>query len=178
VLGVSAIRKRPWAEDRTRPTSRCVVSRRIVIDVRYGLSQVLPGRSTGQVGPISTLPVMPESGCRTRKSACSIVNPDPPQPPANTDVHPSTATIAWRRLFARVHHIMNPASKVVNAARLKTALPQRERDRGGSSRYGAATFSTRVPQFLRPSGVWLDFGGTYSVASQIDFPLGSITAHE
>lgn len=94
MVGVRAIRKRPWAEDRTRPTSLCVVSRRIVIDVRYGLSQILPGRSTGQVGPISTLPVMPESGCRTLEAACSIVTPDPPQPAANTDMHASIASIA------------------------------------------------------------------------------------
>ena len=45
-------------------------------------------------------------------------------------------------------------------------------------RYRADTFSTRVPQFLRPSGVWLDLGGMYSVAIQNEFPLGSSTAQE
>jgi hypothetical protein len=60
----------------------------------------------------------------------------------------------------------------------RTSPAQRDARTTGGLRYGADTSITRVPQFLRPSGVWLDFGGTYSVASQIDVPLGSITAHE
>ena len=66
----------------------------------------------------------------------------------------------------------------VREAELDASADHRGHDRLRSRGYGADTFITRVPQFARPSGVWLDFGGMYSVASQIDVPLGSITAHE
>jgi hypothetical protein len=39
-----------------------VALRRIVIDAWYGRSQIRPGRSTGQVGPYTTRPRIPESG--------------------------------------------------------------------------------------------------------------------
>jgi hypothetical protein len=44
--------------------------------------------------------------------------------------------------------------------------------------YPAGTSRTRVPQFLSPSAVWLDFGGMYSVASQTEARAGSFTAQE
>ena len=69
----------------------------------------------------------------------------------------------------------SPAPDVQTAGAEMTLTQQGIR---GAPRYGAATSITRVPQFLTPSWVWLDFGGTYSVAPQIDFPDGSRTANE
>jgi hypothetical protein len=40
------------------------------------------------------------------------------------------------------------------------------------------TEKTRVPQFRRRSGVWLDRGGTYSVASHTVVPEGMMLAQE
>ena len=181
--GASGIRKRPSAEDCTRATSVRLGSRRIVIVARYGLSQTLPGRSTGHVGPIRTSPLIPESRSRVVEDAESRGNPCPPLLLANTEIDTRATAAARLHLLARNLRIMNSPKAGCRRSRpvalgLPTSPGHRYALTPRALRYGADTFITRVPQFLTPSGVWLDFGGTYSVASQIDFPLGSITAHE
>ena len=99
--GASAILNCPAAEDCTRATSLPLGSRRIVIDVWYGLSQTLPGRSTGQVGPIVTLPVIPESGVLER----------PLLPLANTKIDITARAIAMLHLLALTLDIMNPVQE-------------------------------------------------------------------
>lgn len=47
-----------------------------------------------------------------------------------------------------------------------------------SPTYVTSTSDTRVPQLPFPSVVWLDLGGTYSVASQIASPVGDTVAQE
>lgn len=99
--GESAIRNRPAAEDGTRAASVPFGSRRIVIVVWYGLSQTRPGRSTGQVGPIVTLPVIPESGVLER----------PLLPLANTKIDTAARAIAKLHLLAGTLDIMNPVQR-------------------------------------------------------------------
>ena len=122
---------------------------------RYGLSQSLPGRATGQVGAITTSPEIPESFCGVAAAVDLMGNPRPTPPEASTATDASAAATAPRRLLTT--------------------------DTGFTPwtlSYGVDTSITRVPQSLMPSTVWLDFGGTYSVASQTDFPPGSMTAQE
>jgi hypothetical protein len=86
-------------------------SRRIVIAVWYGLWQTLPGRSTGQVGPIITLPVIPESGCCPRDAARSRGNPRPLLPLVNTKIDITARAIAKLHLLAGTLDIMNPIQR-------------------------------------------------------------------
>jgi hypothetical protein len=105
------MRKSPVAEDRTRATSVWLGSRRIAIVARYGLSQTLPGRSTGQVGPILTSPVIPESGSRALVAAEARDNPRPLLPQANVEIDIAVRVVATVHLVARTPHIMNPHPK-------------------------------------------------------------------
>lgn len=68
------------------------------------------------------------------------------------------------------------ARKIV-PERPSTVNPQELR-RGDGPAQPVGTWNTRVPQFRRRSGVWLDLAGTYSVASQTEVRAGSITAQE
>lgn len=96
--GASAIRNCPVSEDCTRATTVPLGSRRIVIDVWYGRSQTRPGRSTGHVGPIITLPLIPESGVLE----CPLL------PLANTKIDAAARALARLHLVARTFHIMHP----------------------------------------------------------------------
>ena len=97
--GASAILKCPVADDCTRVTSAWVGSRRIVIVAWYGLSQTLPGRSTGQVGAILTSPTIPESRGRVRDAAKP--NGDPP---ASTNIDTAARAAAKLHLLDRTLH--------------------------------------------------------------------------
>jgi hypothetical protein len=102
VPGASAIRNCPVAEDSTRATTVPLGSRRIVIDAWYGRSQTLPGRSTGQVGPIITLPVIPEAGVLE----CPLL------PLANRKIDAAARAAAKLHLVARTLQIMHPSPRI------------------------------------------------------------------